>query len=107
VWGKPIIIDVLGDGFSFDKRCRWRRFRFARPRYETAILWQDKNHDGISTSEEFFTLAAIRIESIDLHYQEKKWVDRYGNQFRFRAKVGDAKHSSIGRWAYDVFLVQQ
>ena len=70
------------------------------------LVWQDSNHNGVSERRELSSFSESGITAISLDYQESKWVDAYGNQFRFRARVvRENRGSGRDKWAYDVFLV--
>lgn len=67
-------------------------------------LWKDLNHDGVSYGGELFRLGDVGVKAIQLDYRTSERTDRYGNKFRYKAKVRDRRNSNVGRWAWDVFL---
>jgi len=74
--------------------------------FSSLRLWGDANHDGVSQPGELSALASLGIVRLHLDYKESKRTDEYGNEFRYRAKVDDAKGAKVSRWAWDVFLVR-
>jgi hypothetical protein len=75
--------------------------------YYSLRLWQDTNHDGISQPEELHPLPALGVAGLELGYKESRRRDRFGNEFRYRAKVYGTDTTRLGRWAYDVLLVSE
>jgi hypothetical protein len=74
--------------------------------YTGLRLWQDTNHDGVSSLDELHTLASLGVVSLSLKYHESKHQDEYGNRFKYRAKI-DSIEKNKEKWAWDVFLKSQ
>jgi hypothetical protein len=74
------------------------------PAFASLRLWQDRNRNGASEEGELAPLRAYGILRLSTDYIESARRDRFGNRFRFRAKVMcDSPPSE--RFSYDVFPV--
>jgi hypothetical protein len=75
--------------------------------YSQLRLWIDANHNGISEPGELHILQEFGIDWLSFDYKLASRVDRYGNTFRYRAKVGSypAQGSGPSRYAWDVILL--
>ncbi|MGH9905593.1 MAG: hypothetical protein ACRD8U_08435 [Pyrinomonadaceae bacterium] len=73
--------------------------------FSSLRLWRDVNHNGISEPGELRTLQSAGLATIELDYRESKRRDEHGNTFRYRAKVKGPNGEQLGRWAWDVFLI--
>jgi hypothetical protein len=95
------VYDRTGNGGNADGVIDARDAIFASLR-----LWQDTNHNGVAEASELKTLAGLDVVRLHLNHMESKRVDAHGNEFRYRAKIDDAKGAKAGRWAWDVFLTK-
>jgi hypothetical protein len=67
-------------------------------------LWEDKNSDGLSSSDETVPIAGVGIRSISLDYRMTKVSDEHGNLFLYRSRLQLLPGSKIGRIIWDVAL---
>jgi hypothetical protein len=73
--------------------------------YAQLRLWLDRNHNGVSESQELQTLQSAGVTTIFTEYRESRRTDRNGNQYKY---VGIALVSRNGRETprriFDVYL---
>ncbi|HEX8189143.1 MAG TPA: hypothetical protein VF586_12380, partial [Pyrinomonadaceae bacterium] len=54
---------------------------------------------------ELYPPSSLGVARVRLDYREARRRDNFGNVFRYRVKVEDARGAKVGRRAWDVFLV--
>jgi hypothetical protein len=74
------------------------------PAFFTLRLWRDLNRNGSGEAGELSPLSEAGIVGLSVEYRESARRDRWGNRFRYRAKV-EAVAAPKSRFSYDVFPV--
>lgn len=74
------------------------------PAFARLLLWRDANHNGISEPDELQPVSDAGLLAISTAYKTSARRDRYGNEFRQRAK-GSFTDGEF--YIYDVWLKRQ
>ena len=70
------------------------------------ILWQDRDHDGVSSAAEQRAVENSSVVGIGLTHAWSGRCDRFGNEFRYRSAVEIESHGQRRRQpVYDIFFV--
>jgi hypothetical protein len=74
--------------------------------YGRLLLWRDRNHNGLSEPDELQAVSESGLAAISTDYKTSRRTDRFGNEFRQRARVWwlDAGGRRIPDHAFDVWL---
>lgn len=72
--------------------------------FDQLFLWADSNHDGVSRPRELTSLHDEGVRGISLDFKWSNRIDRWGNMFRYRARVFRANPDTVGPFAWDVFF---
>jgi len=73
------------------------------PSFDDLLTWEDRDRNGRSSSDELKGLKDTSIVALHVGFSESRRQDRWGNRFRYRAKVDASSPPGI-RFSYDVFL---
>ena len=89
------------EGPSYGQASRDEVLTEADAAYGRLLLWTDRNHDGISQPDELQSLHRAGLRAVDTDYKLSRRQDRYGNEFRQRARATWADGET---YVFDVWL---
>jgi hypothetical protein len=74
--------------------------------YGRLLLWRDRNHNGVSEPDELVSASDAGLVGISTEYKSSRRRDRFGNEFRQRARVWwlDPDGRRMADHAFDVWL---
>jgi hypothetical protein len=70
-------------------------------------IWIDANHDGIAQPAELHQLGEFGILGFRLQYEQSRYTDQYGNQFRYKGRLVPVRGDDVDRRIFDVTLTTQ
>ncbi|MFN7981107.1 MAG: hypothetical protein U0Q11_04555 [Vicinamibacterales bacterium] len=95
--------DQVGQGGNADGMISSSDAVFRRLR-----VWVDVNHNGLSEPSELHSLQAVGVKALDLDVKSSRYIDAFGNAFRYRARViHENGFSPRVTFAWDVFLTAE
>jgi hypothetical protein len=89
------------EGPAYGQAARDEVLNEADAAFARLLLWTDRNHDGLSQPDELQSLRSAGVRAIGTDYKLSRRQDRYGNEFRQRAR---AAWTDGETFVFDVWL---